>query len=80
MKPVCTVRYYSKVPGIAEAVRHPVVRCGLTRAHVGLRQTAVEGSTWLGSDQDGTPSGKTGITMKLQVDSRFTSTDLFWSF
>lgn len=63
-KPLCTVRYHSEVPGIAEAGSHPVVQCRPTHAHASLRQTAVAGNMWLGSDQDGTPSGKTGAKKK----------------
>lgn len=52
-------------PGIAGAGHHPVVQCGLILAHVGLSQTAVVGNIQLGSDLDGTPSGRTGANMKL---------------
>lgn len=60
MKPLSTIGYYSEVPEIAEAGPHPEVQCAPTHAHMGLKQTAVAGNMWLGSDQDGTPSGKTG--------------------
>lgn len=55
----CEAFRYCDIPGIAEAGLHQVVQCGRTLAHVGLSQTAVVGNIWLGSDQDGTPSGKT---------------------
>lgn len=71
-------------PGIAEAGHHPVVQCGLKLAHVGLSQTTVVGNIWLGSHQDGTPSGRTGANIKLQVNKTISfqgrRTCLFWSF
>lgn len=55
-------------PGIAGAGHHPVVQCGLKLAHVGLSQTTVAGNIQLGSDPDGTPSGRTGANVKPQVN------------
>lgn len=63
------IRYYCEVvPEIVEAGPHPAYPCWQTRTHEGLRQIAVVGNTWLGSDQDGTLLGKTGGKMKSQVD------------
>lgn len=58
--------YGNVIPEIAESSLHSEVQCVLTQQHVCLRQTAVEGNMWLGSDQDLTPSGKTGATNEIR--------------
>lgn len=60
-----------RVPGppeSAEAGRRPAGPRSPTRAREGLNHAAAAGNTWLGSDPDGIPSGRTGATMELQIN------------
>lgn len=52
-------------PETAEAAHCPAGPCVRTRGRVGLDHAAAVRSTWLGSDQGGILSGRTGMNVKL---------------